>query len=149
MEYENETIFVEIIVDNKSSFRAVQAKRTRENFFHIVSEPANLENSNFRTGDIVRCVWRYFDDSCNGGIVACSLTDITLPSYSRGDRVAVSRHAGWKRNFLGIINSGPETRLGSDNLYWIVFDEPQEDMNGDGYTYISAQILGEYLSLVA
>jgi hypothetical protein len=32
MEYENETIFVEIIVDNKSSFRAVQAKRTRENF---------------------------------------------------------------------------------------------------------------------
>jgi hypothetical protein len=141
---------VEIMADNRPSLISVQAKRTKENFFQIVSEPAILENSKFKVGDIVRCTWRYFDDSCNGGIVACSLSSVTLPSYSRGDRVTVSRHAGWKRNFLGTISSSPEpaeTLLGSVDIYWIEFDEPQEDMTGDGYTYIKAQILSVYLSL--
>jgi hypothetical protein len=148
MSSETETIFVEILADNKPHLRPVQAERTRENYFHIVSEPPKSEKSQFRVGDVVRCAWRYFDDTFNGGIVAVSSADVQLPTCSVGDRIRVSRHAGWKRSFLGTVSSNPEpteTRLGPDVLYWIEFDEPQEDMTGeDGYT--KAQILSSYLS---
>jgi hypothetical protein len=37
-----------------------------------------------------------------------------------------------------------ETRLGKDRMYWVTFDEPQYDTEGDG-PYNSSQVLGKYL----
>ena len=41
-----------------------------------------------------------------------------------------------------------ETTSGVRRMYWIAFDEPQFDMEGDG-PYPSAQILDKYLEILA
>jgi len=57
----------------------------------------------------------------------------------------------WPAEPLGVIAGGPEAvqgRSGPMATYWITFDEPQRDVDGDG-PYADSQVLGRYLEVVA
>ncbi|MBM4207029.1 MAG: hypothetical protein FJ190_03065 [Gammaproteobacteria bacterium] len=144
---EGEKVFIEVIEQGIQRFISVEAKRTKENFFQIVSE-APLEHIDYyKCGDVVKCAWRYFGNGFDGGIVVISKSDKSLPEFPVGTRVRVSEHAGWKSNFVGTVVSFPEpsiTMLGPESLYLIEFVEPQQDRNED-YTYTKAQISNVYL----
>ena len=65
-----------------------------------------------------------------------------------GNRVEVSSKGGWKNDFFGTVVDGPEpveTLKGTENYYWVEFDEPQEDINGPDQ-YSKAQILSCYIN---
>jgi hypothetical protein len=85
-------------------------------------------------------------------------------TYSQGDRVQVSNDYHWAKCAFGTVGPppGPVVDLVSDDnawagcrrvvqgvkgpieFYWVVFDEPQVDAEGDG-PYASAEIQAEYL----
>jgi len=145
MASKTEVILVARAAVGARDYRPVQSQRTEENFFRIVSKRPSGESWEFETGDVVRGCWRYFGDS--GGVVAVAPASAELPIFKLGQRVLVSRHAGWKSDCFGAIAAGPEattTLLGPDNLWWVEFDTPQEDFDG-GEHYVKAQILGSYL----
>ena len=145
---ERKTIFVACDKDGVSTYRAVIARRTENNFFRIVSEQPIGETWKFGTGMVVRCCWRYLDEG--GGLFAVDLATADLPVFEIGQRVLVTRHGGWMNDFSGTVTAGPEstdTLLGPENLWWVEFDSTQEDTDG-GYQYWKAQILGSYLQRV-
>ena len=68
--------------------------------------------------------------------------------YNIGDRVEVSSEGGWKNSFIGTVSSEPQliyTSMGSDLIYLVEFDEPQQNINGPE-DYYKAQILSCYIS---
>lgn len=72
--------------------------------------------------------------------------------FTVGTRVQVLRDPDfgpgpWPSEPMGTIRGGPEVvrgRNGALDTYWVVFDEPQLDTDGDG-PYESSQVLGRYL----
>jgi hypothetical protein len=70
--------------------------------------------------------------------------------FRRGDRVVVSPNYHWAKNAVGTVGAPPSqvvalsgpwkndltravrTRLGEAIFYWVWFDEPQLDAEGDG-----------------
>jgi hypothetical protein len=54
----------------------------------------------------------------------------------------------WPAQPTGTVSSGPEmveSATGPVATYWVEFDEPQRDVDGDG-PYVSSQILERYLA---
>jgi hypothetical protein len=81
-------------------------------------------------------------DCTEGSVMA-----VQRKEFSVNDRVLVSSSGGWKQSASGVICGGPdpvETLQGSEYFYWVLFDEPQEDVNGPD-KYSRAQILSCYL----
>ncbi|MGH1375180.1 MAG: hypothetical protein ACRBCK_02430 [Alphaproteobacteria bacterium] len=67
--------------------------------------------------------------------------------FQIGDKVIVSKDGGWKNDCSGVICSAPEpidTLKGPENFYWVRFDQPEQDVNGDD-EYIKAQVLSCYI----
>lgn len=63
-------------------------------------------------------------------------------------RVVVSKAGGWKNDCPGIVlgDGEPVTTLqGAELYYWVSFDTPEQDVNGDD-KYTKAQVLSRYLS---
>ncbi len=85
--------------------------------------------------------------------------------YSAGDRVQISNDFFWARGAIGTIAKPPEavtaisgawdgdltrqetSALGTNTVYWVWFDEPQPDAEGDG-PYRAGSIWESALSLV-
>lgn len=127
---DTETIYVDAEKGATGGYFELEARRTSENYFEIVSEANNEIVCAFRCGDIVRCAWHYFGDGFDGGVVAVYLSSQKLQDFNIGDRVRVSEHAGWSNNFYGKVTSDSvhsEDRLGSQTIYWIEFESPQKD----------------------
>jgi len=86
--------------------------------------------------------------------------------FQAGDRIVVSPDYHWAKNVTGTIGappasvvalSGPwqnnltrnvKARLGMKVFYWVWFDEPQVDTEGDG-PYSGGEIAEDVLTLVA
>jgi hypothetical protein len=84
---------------------------------------------------------------------------------SAGDRVRVSDSFFWARGATGRISEPPDavtalsgpwdaglttqemSALGANTVYWVWFDEPQVDADGDG-TYRGGQIWESALSII-
>jgi hypothetical protein len=150
MTTELESIYIEVVEKGFSKYSQIQARRTNDNFFQIVSEPPPEHIGSFKPGDLVRCVWRYFGPGFDGGIVATMQAQNKLPSFAIGDKVMVLEHSGWQSNFLGTVVSSPEsnqTNLGQVTLYWVQFETPQKDRSGNT-EYFKAQISNPYLESV-
>jgi len=85
--------------------------------------------------------------------------------FSSGDRVRVSDEFFWAKGATGTISAPPDavatlsglwdanltrqevSALGTHTVYWVWFDEPQFDADGDG-PYGGGQIWESALSLV-
>ena len=80
-----------------------------------------------------------------------------MSTYTVGSRVQVMRDpefgpGPWPSEPTGRITESPtgepfgvvETRQGPERLWWVTFDEPQRDTDGDG-PYATAQVLERYL----
>jgi hypothetical protein len=61
--------------------------------------------------------------------------------FSEGDRVQISEDFFWAKGATGTVSSPPwkgglssqeTSALGTNKVYWIWFDEPQYDADGDG-----------------
>uniref|UniRef100_Q025K6 Uncharacterized protein n=1 Tax=Solibacter usitatus (strain Ellin6076) TaxID=234267 RepID=Q025K6_SOLUE len=70
--------------------------------------------------------------------------------FANGDRVQVSDNFFWAKGAIGTISSPPaqviaisgswdrgltrqeKSALGTNTVYWVWFDEPQRDADGDG-----------------
>jgi hypothetical protein len=66
------------------------------------------------------------------------------------DRVVVRSTGGWRADFVGTVETlaEPAGTVGhDDHTYFIRFDYPQFDLDGDG-PYRGAQILGRHLALL-
>jgi hypothetical protein len=92
-------------------------------------------------------------------------SEAMLKGFSAGDRVRVSEDFFWAKGATGIIAmapdavtslSGPwdsgltrqeESALGTNTVYWVWFDEPQYDADGDG-PYSGGQIWESALTLL-
>jgi hypothetical protein len=90
----------------------------------------------------------------------------TRAKFNSGDRVRVSDTFFWARGAFGTISSPPEevttisgpwdggliriekSALGENTVYWVCFDEPQLDADGDG-PYRAGSIWESALSLIA
>ncbi|CAM4148422.1 hypothetical protein KIPE111705_42760 [Kibdelosporangium persicum] len=74
----------------------------------------------------------------------------TLPA---GTRVRIVRDPSWDgpwaREFYGVIDTtgAPEPVSESEWKYWVTFDEPEYDADGDG-PFRKAQIWGRYVQAV-
>jgi hypothetical protein len=84
---------------------------------------------------------------------------------SAGDRVRVSDDFFWAKGATGIISAPPSavtaisgpwdggltqeetSTLGTNTVYWVLFDEPQFDADGDG-PYRGGQIWESALTIV-
>ncbi len=91
------------------------------------------------------------------------MDDIPGPILRAGQRVRVKvdpvdRIGPWPTEPFGTIAEHPlsedgatwrptRTRSGLGRLYWLVFDEPQLDPDGDG-PYPNAEVLDKYLELI-
>jgi len=87
------------------------------------------------------------------------------PKFSSGDHIQIVDEFFWANGATGVIStppceitaiSGPwdggltqqeESALGTNTVYWVWFDEPQYDADGDG-PYKGGQIWETALSLV-
>ena len=85
--------------------------------------------------------------------------------FSSGDRVRVSENFFWAKGAAGTISALPDavislsgawgggltrqekSALGTHTVYWVWFDEPQFDADGDGL-YSGGQIWESALSLL-
>jgi hypothetical protein len=88
------------------------------------------------------------------------VADSAEPPLALGTRVRVHRDAlygpgPWPAEPTGRVESlgghsyeEIETRQGPDRMYFVQFDEPQYDADGDG-PYKSSQVLGRYLERLA
>ena len=85
--------------------------------------------------------------------------------YGQGDRVQISAAYHWAKGALGTVGPPPGAVVqlvrkdeawagcrrvvtgvkGPIEFYWVAFDEPQIDAEGDG-PYASAEIQAEYLA---
>ena len=84
--------------------------------------------------------------------------------FSIGDRVKISENYSWAKNAIGTVSKPPDVireipggwndifreiklinRIGV--FYWIKFDQPHFDADGDG-PYSEAEIESKYLSLL-
>jgi hypothetical protein len=92
--------------------------------------------------------------------------DAMATKFLAGDRIIVSPHYHWAKNVTGTVGappsqvvalSGPwqnnltrdvQTRLGKAVFYWVWFDEPQVDAEGDG-PYQGGEIREDVLTLVS
>jgi hypothetical protein len=88
-----------------------------------------------------------------------------LTQFSIGDRVRVSDDFFWAKAATGTVSAPPDavtslsgewdggltrqesSALGTHTVYWVLFDEPQFDADGDG-PYRGGQIWESALSLV-
>jgi hypothetical protein len=85
-------------------------------------------------------------------------------NFSIGDRIKISEHYSWAKNAIGTVSKPPDViREISDGwkdnfreikllneigiCYWIKFDQPHYDADGDG-PYSEAEIESKYLSLL-
>ena len=71
--------------------------------------------------------------------------------FKQNDLVSVSSEGGWRHSIEGVICSDPEPIelvSGKSYQYWVSFNSPQYDIDGDG-PYRKGQILEEYLSVHA
>ena len=90
--------------------------------------------------------------SVGAGLAPTLFTQETMKikkDFAIGDKIRVQENAGWVDKPVGIISSVPEpveTLQGEDCFYWVRFDAPAQDIDGDG-PYKSAQILSRYLVL--
>jgi hypothetical protein len=92
--------------------------------------------------------------------------ELHLTLFSGGDRVRVSEDFFWAKGATGTISSPPDdvtklsgvwddggltrqevSALGTHTVYWVWFDEPQFDADGDG-PYKGGQVWASALSLV-
>jgi hypothetical protein len=92
-------------------------------------------------------------------------TDGVKPKFSIGDHIQVAEEFFWAIGTTGIISALPsevteisgarcggltqveESALGTNIVYWVWFDEPQYDADGDG-PYRGGQIWETALSLL-
>ncbi len=89
-----------------------------------------------------------------------------MMAFLAGDRVNVSADFFWARGAVGTIAKAPseitmlsgpwdnggltrqeQSSLGENTVYWVWFDEPQADADGDG-PYRGGQIWASALSLI-
>jgi hypothetical protein len=88
-----------------------------------------------------------------------------LSGFSSGNRVRVSENFFWAKGAAGTISEPPDavtslsgawdgnltrqekSALGTNTVYWVWFDEPQFDADGDG-PYSGGQIWESALSLL-
>lgn len=86
-----------------------------------------------------------------------------LKSFFIGQKVKISKNAGWKKNFTGTIAYPPKidffddydgnyfrkikAKKGEIIFIWVVFDSPQIDADGDS-KYSEAEINAEYLQTI-
>jgi hypothetical protein len=89
----------------------------------------------------------------------------TVKRFSAGDHVQVSQDFYWAKGATGTISEPPAevitvsgpwkngltrieySALGENTVYWVLFDEPQRDADGDG-PYAAGSIHEDALSLV-
>jgi len=88
-----------------------------------------------------------------------------MTKFQEGDRVLVSPDFFWAKGATGTVRKPPaeviqisgewngltrieHSNLGENVVYWIEFDEPQRDADGDG-PYHAAGIWAQSLSLLA
>jgi hypothetical protein len=85
--------------------------------------------------------------------------------FSPGDRIRVAKDFFWARGATGVISEPPDavtaisgtwdedltrqetSALGTNTVYWVWFDEPQFDADGDG-PYRAGSIWESALTLV-
>jgi len=86
--------------------------------------------------------------------------------FSAGDRVRVAGDFFWAKGAIGTVSSPPDavttisgpwdegltrrevSALGTNTVYWVWFDEPQHDADGDG-PYRGGQIWESALTLLS
>ena len=85
--------------------------------------------------------------------------------FSEGDRVRVSDDFFWAKSATGIVSAPPDeiralsgdwdgltrletSALGNNTVYWVWFDQPQHDADGDG-PYRGGQIWESALNPLA
>lgn len=69
--------------------------------------------------------------------------------FTIGDKVKVADDWDWPGSPVGVVSSVPDpimTLQGEDYFYWVRFDPPARDSDGDG-PYKSAQVLSRALIL--
>jgi hypothetical protein len=94
---------------------------------------------------------------------AGDVSDLRLPEFRAGQRVRVRRDRDygpgpWPAEPTGTVARHPaspdgtpwvstQTTTGLRRSYWIVFDEPQFDVERDG-PYLSSEVLDQYIERV-
>ena len=90
---------------------------------------------------------------------------MAMSKFKANDRIRVSTDFFWAKGASGIVSEPPQqviglsgpwddaisrienSALGSHRVYWVVFDEPQLDADGDG-PYRAGSIWEESLTLI-
>ena len=77
-------------------------------------------------------------------------SEVVIASFTKSDRVLVSQEFFWAKGATGVVSAPPPevvsisepwdddltrqeiSALGENTVYWVWFDEPQKDADGDG-----------------